>query len=97
MDNITLDQAQEITQRELDRTTPQHRLSLVPGDVQEFSFGWVFGFAPKKFIESDDINDLVPGSSSMVVERDGTPQFLPSSPPGQAIAEFIRQWRARHH
>lgn len=97
MHNITLKQAQEIAQRELDRENPRYRFTLVPGDVQEFSFGWVFGFAPKKFIESHDINDMVPGSSSMVVERDGTPKFLPSSPPSQAIAEFARQWRARHH
>jgi hypothetical protein len=70
--------AQKIAQRELDRTTPKHRFTLVPGDIQEFSFGWVLGFTPKKFIESRDINGLVPGPSSMAVERDGMVQFLPS-------------------
>jgi hypothetical protein len=69
----------------------------VPGDIQEFSFGWVLGFTPKKFIESRDINGLVPGPSSMAVERDGMVQFLPSSPADHSIAEFARSWRARHH
>ena len=61
MENISLDQVQKIAQSELDQTTSQHRFTLVPGDVQEFNFGWVFGFAPKKFIESRDIHDLAPG------------------------------------
>ena len=97
MGNIDLGEAQEVAQRELDRTSPAHRFTLIPGDVQEFSFGWVFGFAPKKYIESHDRHDLVPGPGLLVVERDGTTQFLPSSPPNYAIAEFTRQWRARHH
>ncbi|MGH6838396.1 MAG: YrhB domain-containing protein [Methylocella sp.] len=97
MDKITLGQAQKIAQRELDRTNPEHRFTLLPGDVQEFDFGWVFGFAPKKFLESHNINDTVPGGSSLVVERDGTTEFLGSSPPAHEIAEFARRWRARHH
>jgi len=40
MDNISLKQAQEIAQRELDRSSPQHHFTLLPGDVQEFAFGW---------------------------------------------------------
>lgn len=97
MENISLDQAQQIAQTKLDQTTLQHHPTLGPDDVQEFNFGWVFGFAPKKFIESRDIHDLAPGPSLIVVERDGTVQFLPSSPTQHAIAEFARSWRARHH
>ncbi len=97
MENISFDQAQKIAQEELDRTDSQNHFTLVPGDVKEFTFGWVFGFAPKKFIESRDVHDLAPGPSMMVVERDGTIKVLPSSPPERAIAEFARGWRARHH
>src|SRR5262249_8245296 len=96
MDNISLEKAQEIAQRQLDRMTPQHRFTLIPGDVREFVFGWVFGFAPKKYIESHDINDLVPGPNSLVVEPDGTTSFLPSSPRDHAIAEFARESQSRH-
>lgn len=97
MDKITLGQAQKIAQIELDKTTHQYPEALVPGDVQEFDFGWVFGFATKKYLESHDENDVVPGSSLLVVERDGKTEFLPSAPPAHAIAEFARRWRARHH
>jgi len=98
MHNITLKQAQEIAQRELDRETPRYRFTLVPGKVQEFAFGWVFGFAPKKYLESHNRNDMVPGPGSLVVERDGSSQFLPSSAsPDLVLAEFLRQWKARHH
>jgi hypothetical protein len=97
MENISLNEAQKIAQMELEHTTPARRFTLVPGDVQEFAFGWVFRFAPKKFIETRDVHDLAPGSSLIVVERDGTVQFLPSSPPEHAIAEFARSWRLHHH
>jgi hypothetical protein len=97
MDNINLKQAQEIAQRELDRSSPQHHFTLLPSEVQEFAFGWVFAYAPRKYLESHDRDYMVPGAGPLVVERDGSTQFLPSRPPGQAIAEFARQWRARHH
>jgi hypothetical protein len=98
MENITLAQAQEIAQHELDQIAPQYHFILLPGRVEEYAFGWVFGFAPKKYIESRNPNDIIPGPSGLAVERDGTIQSLPSRPPREAaIKEILRQWEARHH
>jgi Immunity protein 35 len=98
MENITLAQAQEIAQRELDHIAPQYHFMLLAGQVEEYAFGWVFGFAPKKYIESRNPNDIIPGPSALAVERDGTIQPLPSRPPREAaIEEILRQWEVRHH
>jgi hypothetical protein len=98
MENITFEEAQKTAQRKLDLTNPEHHFTLAPGRVQEFAFGWVFGFAPKKYLETHNINDMVPGPGSLVVERDGSTQFLPSSAsPDLVLAEFLRQRKARHH
>jgi len=98
MDKISLPQAQEIAQRELDRSSPQRHFTLLPGDVQEFAFGWVFAYAPRKYIQSHDINDMVPGAGPLVVERDGSTRFLSSSGSFKSIVSaFLKQWKARHH
>lgn len=96
VENLTLTQAREIAQRELDGESRKYDFVLVPGDIQELPCGWVFGFAPKKFLESHNINELAPGPSAIVVERDGNTHFLPSSPRQHAVADFAHQWRQRH-
>jgi len=97
MDKIALELAQRIAQRELDRTSPKHQFTLVPGDAQELPFGWVFGFAPKRYLETHNVNDKVPGPTLIVIEHNGSVQFLPSAPRTTAITEFTRQWQQRHH
>jgi hypothetical protein len=97
MDTITLEQAQRVARQRLDEVAPQHQFVIMGEKTKQFSFGWVFYFAPKKFFETRSPSDLVPGYGPLVVDKDRTAQFLPSSiPPEVAIENHRREWEAAH-
>lgn len=70
---------------------------IVDDQTVEKPFGWVFFYAPKKYVETKDIKYLRPGDGPLVVPReDGKPFFVTTSvPPSMAIAELERRWREK--
>ena len=95
MDEIGLEQARILATQALARDT---RHELVISAVSEHEFGWVFEYAPKKYLETGDPNYLVPGSTPLVVTREGKVESLGSSRPqlGTTIAEYLEKWRRTH-
>ena len=97
MDTITLEQAQRIALRQLVEIAPERALVILADRTTEYSFGWVFSFVPEKFLKSQNPSDLVLGLGPLVVNRDRTAAFLPSSvPPEIAIENHRREWEASH-
>jgi len=62
------------------RLQSQHELVIVEGDTREFEFGWVFRVTSRRYLESKDQKDLVPGLGPLIIERDtGKATFVPTS------------------
>ncbi|HYC57704.1 MAG TPA: YrhB domain-containing protein [Candidatus Binatia bacterium] len=75
---------------------PGSRILLEEKTV-EAEFGWVFFYTTRRYQETSDPADLVPGDSPFVVDRsDGAIHFLSSSmPPAAAIEAYSDLWKSR--
>jgi hypothetical protein len=93
---VTRERAAELAREAVARLGGNHDMVLLEEEIQEREFGWVFRFAPKKYIETHDPRHMVPGLGPVAVERaGGATTFLATSVhPDAAIAEFERRWRA---
>ncbi len=95
MNEISFEQAHAVATEMLAATAPEHDFVLTGDEARKYPFGWVFSFAPRKFLYSKDRRDLVPGYGPLVVDSDGSVEFLPSSvPPETAIRLFLQKWQA---
>lgn len=95
MDEIGLDRARALATEAL-KHDPRH--NFVISAVSEHEFGWVFEYVPKRYLETGDHNYLVPGSTPLVVTREGTVEYVGSSRTqlSTAIAEYLDKWRRTH-
>jgi Immunity protein 35 len=94
---ITKDRALDIARRTIATLKPGTELVILEDKTVEKDFGWVFFYTTKKYLESHNSRDLLPGNSPLVVERaDGSTHFLSTSlPPNRAIEEFESSWRKK--
>jgi hypothetical protein len=90
-------QAVELSQEVLGKESSVHKYEIQPELTQTHEFGWVFFYAPRKYIETKDPKYLTPGDGPLVFERiGGKTQFLASSvPPAVAIDIFKKDWLAK--
>ena len=73
-----------------------HDFSIVEDRTEEYEFGWVFRFLPRRFLETGDIEDLVPGTGPVIVDREGTVTFVSTaSRPEVEIEKYLEAWRTR--
>jgi hypothetical protein len=98
-ENITPARALEIARKAVDDLKASQPFVIIENKTQTKDFGWVFFYTSKKFLETHDRKDLIPGNGPLVVDRlDGTIHFLSSSlPPNRAIEEYEKNWRTNHH
>lgn len=63
--------------------------------TREFEFGFVFYYAPKKFLETKDPMYLVPGNGPLVIDRRDRKAhpLTTSTDSDQAIEEYRKKWR----
>ncbi len=94
---ITKDRALEIARRTIATLKPGTELVILEDKTVEKDFGWVFFYTTKKYLQSHNPSDLLPGNSPLVVERaDGSTHFLSTSlPPNRAIEEYESSWRKK--
>jgi hypothetical protein len=97
MATITKDQATESARRALVDLGSKHELVLQEDRTVEKDFGWVFFPIARRYLETKNRGDLVPGIGPIAVDRtSGAATFLPTSvSPSFAIEEYERQWRER--
>ena len=70
---------------------------LMPEDTKEYEFGWVFFYAPKKYLETRDPDDTVPGTAPLIVNFEGNVVPISSSvPPDVAISTYREEWLKAH-
>jgi hypothetical protein len=98
-ENITPSKALEIARKAVDDLKASQPFVIIENKTQTKDFGWVFFYTSKKFLETHDRKDLIPGNGPLVVDRlDGSTHFLSSSlPPNRAIEEYEKNWRTSHH
>jgi hypothetical protein len=65
--------------------------------IVEEAFGWVFFYTSQKFMETQDLKDLLPGKGPAIVEREsGAVQFLGTEKrPEIFIREYQERWNKR--
>lgn len=92
---MTKEQAKEIAVKTIDQLKPGTEFVILDEKTMEKDFGWVFFYAPKKYVETGNPKYLVPGNSPIVVHRsDGSTHFLSTSvPPSRAIEVYEQRWR----
>ncbi|MGB7468804.1 MAG: YrhB domain-containing protein, partial [Candidatus Acidiferrum sp.] len=94
---INKGQALEIARKTIATLKPGTELVILEEKTVEKDFGWVFFFTTKKYLQTHNPSDLLPGNSPLVVERaDGSTHFLSTSvPPKKAIEEYESSWRKK--
>ncbi len=91
MAEIDLPTARAIAQRHLSES--RHEFVINDARTEERVFGWVFRYVPRRFLETGDPDDLVPGSSPIIVTRIGGLVTIPTNRPAeQFIREFETIW-----
>lgn len=94
---IDADRALEIAQHAVATDESPSALVVVADATEERAFGWVFVYTTKRYLETKDPNDLVPGNGPLVVLRaDGSIVWLSSAgPPQRIVDDYEREWQSR--
>jgi len=94
---ITKERAEQIASATIASLKSGLDLVILGDKTVERPFGWVFFYTTKKYLETKDPNDIMPGNSPLIVDREtGETHFLSTSaPPSRAIEEYERRWRER--
>jgi hypothetical protein len=48
---------------------PNIKLRIINDQIKEYDFGWVFYYNSDKYLESKDINDMLVGNVTLIVDR----------------------------
>lgn len=67
--SLTQNDAELIAQNFLELNGNEHKMTILPDKTRKEVFGFVFFYAPKKYIETKDISYLVPGSGPLVIDK----------------------------
>lgn len=90
-DTITQEQARELARKECCGFPNTKDFVLNDVATTEHNFGWVFYYATKKYLETKDPRDSIPGTAPIIVKKDGSVVRLSSSSdPQQQIAQYER-------
>jgi hypothetical protein len=89
---LTQAEAEILALEFLKRDGNKYQMTLVSEKTQKHDFGFVFFYAPKKYLETREMKDAAPGNGPLVVDfADRKVHPLPSSiPPEKAISEYKR-------
>jgi hypothetical protein len=92
---ITIERAEQIAMNEISKLKPEVEYVIVNEKTITTSFGWVFFYNTKKYIETRDIKYLIPGNAPIMVNKfDGTYRFTGTSMP---IDYYIDQYEKELH
>jgi hypothetical protein len=71
-------------------------LSIIDARTVTTEYGWIFFWNAKKFIETNDVRYVLPGTGPVVVTKKGEVEFLRANrPPAEVIAEYEYRIGAR--
>lgn len=95
---VDYEEALRIARRALEESDPEDRMVLQEEKTRERSFGWVFAYTTKRFLETGNFSDTIPGTGPLVVFRhDGSVEFLTTSlPPQRLLQDIEERWNAEH-
>src|SRR6185503_3838324 len=82
MTPITAHRALELAREQLISLDSPMELVIQEEETLERDFGWIFFISTKKYLQTKNPGDLIPGIGPLVVERaTGSAQFLATSVP----------------
>ncbi len=87
---ITKEAAQALVLAEINRP-PLEGGERVIAKVVEKDYGWIFCYQAKRYLETRDVHDRLAGNVPIVVEHDGSLQYLPISG-GRTLDEMTREY-----
>lgn len=95
---VNYEQALQIARAALKESDPEGRMALQEEKTREMAFGWVFSYTTKKYLQTGDFNDTIPGTGPLIVFRhDGSVEFLTTSlPPERLLQDVEDRWKAEH-
>jgi hypothetical protein len=89
-------QAEEIAAKIIAEHSGNHDIVIIKDRTLERRFGWVFFYTTRLYAETRDRKYLLPGAAPLVVNRDATTEFLPTSiPPPRAIDLYEKRWEEK--
>jgi hypothetical protein len=93
---LTREEALGLAARYVAKLEAPMELAIDHARTAERAFGWVFVVTTKKHLETERIEDMIPGLGPVAVFHDGRLlQIGTSIPPERAIAELEREWAER--
>ena len=69
---MNIDEAQSLVQAELDKNTDPYdddQCVILEEETIEKEWGWVFFYQSKKYIETDDIGEILTGNAPYIVNK----------------------------
>ena len=91
MPEIGLKEATAIA-REVLETEPRHGFTLLEKQTRKLpGIGWVFFYAPERFLATGNPKYLVPGNSPLVVHNDRSVRKLSTAVPADKAIEQYRE------
>jgi hypothetical protein len=95
-ETITKAQAEVIATKIIAEYSGNHDMVILKDKTLERRFGWVFFYTTRQYAEMRDRKYLLPGAAPLVLNRDGTTEFLPTSiPPLRAVDLYERRWQEK--
>ncbi len=92
--SITAEYARELAEQSL----ASRAQSFVIADTKEYPFGWVFIYTSKRYAQTKNPSDMVPGTAPLIITRDGkTVQTSSSVPPDVAIETFAKDYKIKEN
>jgi hypothetical protein len=95
MVSITFKQAEEIARNEL-KQWPKADFVIIESATKEYPFGWVFTYFPRKYLDTRDFWNIVPGHRPFIVNREGAIYKLPFGSDARDIESYLEEWLATH-
>jgi immunity protein 35 of polymorphic toxin system len=89
---MTREQAEQIVRQYLNSLAPRiPGLVIMSDKTIEKEYGWIFFYQTKKYLETNNVRDMMIGNCPILVKRSGETVFFPTFLP---IQESIRRYEA---
>lgn len=89
---IDRDQAIKIAEKALLALGAERDFMIKEDKIVERDFGWVFFYAPRRYLTTRDRKYLIPGNGPLVVYRStGSTEFLGTSRPPNVAIEILEE------
>ena len=84
--------AQQLVEKQLSGTNCDESLQVLEDSTLEYSWGWVFFYQSKKFLETGDLRDQLAGNAPYIVNRNNAE--IRATGTARDIDFYVREYEA---